>query len=646
MSMFQKFQGGLAESFNVQGALGGVLKQQQMTQAAMLDVAAKFDETNKQMANLRAGVEGILGNYPTDENGKPDSSAPKYVHDAYNAVKKEGGVAGMSASQMGAVLTGYQTGVAAEQQRYNSMVVQRNIRTMQEQDQLDEAYRKTQEEREKIAKEEEKDVTTKSTQKKVYDLSSVTGIADLASDAIRGAAKSGGLMGGIVKGAQALSKKSNRKNIEDAVGTIKDIAGKIVEGQQQDDFQKRKREADTRAIYETWQKRNAELSNEAVSLIGERARLRDEYGKDIFVPGINAYGIRIGDGTSAKPSPAVIAAQSSRLNEIDARLKRIKAEQDAGANIVAPAAQARGLTGFKGKKEPINLTVESDVYETEKIKIQRTQEAMLNDEYSIMTNYLRNNGGLPSNWSKGSFMQLKGYPSIQTIPIEGVGTYVSINGKGEIIKDTPMSIGDRTNIRDAAILAQQRTLNGIDLGGNSGYIFTGEIGSNNIKDVNTVREELGKSSMALKNVDVLIKIAEDASLLDKLLPGEITGMAGGISNTIAAANRTEIGGSGAWSEADEARLQKIVRDPTSLRNMAFRQETLASLRTYKQRLTDGIQTKGQTYGFKLSGTPQDKRRAEAAIQRARISYQTAMMQGKTKEEASEIAKATYSQSLE
>jgi len=681
MAIFGKYTGGIPEAFDVRGNWAGIHAQQKANQEEMIGLAKKFQDTQIMMDELRGKVGGILGAYELGEDGKPDPSAPKYVHDAFNAVKKEGGLAGMSASQMNAVISGYSTGLeadkakaAAKQNLYNSKVIDRNLRAMEEEDKLNEAYRKTQEEREKVSKEEEKEKKVPTKTQKSYDLTQPGEIARFAID-LADERRSASEGAGVIK-PDAFREKQPKakggtagwfnKKPSEIIAEAQAAAATADERARQAEVEAASKEADRRdasaALSELYAKRRGL----------EAASKQSPVVTNVVTPvpspsaGMPGGGSRFSGMFRAGPfeTTNLSGEQIRRFDEAKqaARLKSIKELEDVNSRIAQ--LEAAGVTGNPvkdagekpiqrtvsaapaTKKKEDKATIEATQYITEREKVQRTQEAILNDEYAIMTAYLKNNGGLPANWSKGSFMQLKGYPSIQTIPIEGVGTYVSINGKGELIKDTPMSIGDRASIRDAAILAQQRTLNGIDLGGNSGYVFTGEIGSNSIGDVNKVREELGKSSIALKNVDTLLRIAEDASMLDKLLPGEITGLAGGISNAIAAANRTEIGGSGAWSEADEARLQLIVRDPTKLRNMAFRAEAVSSLQAYKQRLTDGIKTKGQTYGFRLAGTPQDKRRAEAGIQRARIAYQTAMMSGKTKEEASEIARQSYSQSLE
>jgi hypothetical protein len=636
MANFQQFSGDLTAAFNVGNASQALIAQQKATSSEMIAQVERFNNTRMEMDAARAKVGGILSSYPTDDSGKPDISAPKYVHDAYNAVNKEGGLQQMSASQLNAVMTGYQTGMQVTQQRLQEMQTQRAIRQEEEQMRIDDAWRRTQEERNKVATEETKTTSVKTGTKEVasYDLSNAQGWGSLVSDTVQSVAKDG-----VLK--SLLKVKSTDANVGEIVKKAGQYLGEkiqVAEAEAQDkEFAQRKAQADTSAAMQASSAKRNELSRQLVELQAEKNRIKQEYGKPIQV----VYGVSGPGGIPVSQNVPLTAEQiqqqNNRLTAIDIETKRIQEEFSIDEKSMAPVYERRA-----GKVPQLNATlrVTQDTYETEQKTVQRSQELMLTDEYNIVTNHLKATGSLPSSWNRSAFMQMKGYPNIQQVEIPGVGQYVSINGKGELIKskDLQGDIGDQLKIRDATILAQQRSLNGTELAGGTGYRFTGEIRSSDIKDVNKVRMELGTSSNALANVDTLLRVAEDASLIDKLVPGEITGLAGSISNAIQAASRTEIGGSGAWSEQDQIRIDKIVRDPTSLKNMAFRQETIASIKAYRQRLLDGMNRSGSVYGFRMSGTPADARNAEARISRLRIAYQTAIASGKSQQEALLIAR--------
>lgn len=718
MANFQQFQGDLTGAFNVANQWQATIAQQKATSAEMLAQVERFNQTRMEMDAARAKVGGILSAYGTDEKGKPDASAPKYVHDAYNAINKEGGLQQMSASQLNAVLTGYQTGVAASQQRLQDMQVQKAIRAEEDQAKIDEAFRKTQEERDKIAKDEEvvskKEVSTT----KSYDITTPEGIRNFTIDYSK--AKEDARQGiGVLKkedwqrkqprvmGEAGWFAKSPAELISDAMAA----ASKQEEQKRKTEVEKAKTLAAAKVAESKLAELNArrvqqertlsDLKSQGIATRGydgiaegqtlafgdkvvkpsrrldvAKAELEYKDAKDKYESAQSEW-IRGGGGFGPKPENVnrlyvdyMAAAKRydiakghefsyQRARDLTPEeiqqfeTERSSAIADAEKQLTVTTSEIEKLQSVKSGPLPQSIRkpdkklsdvkkAELDVteYVEQRDRILKSQESMLTDEFNIITNHLKATGSMPSNWNRSTFMQMKGYPVIQQTEIPGVGMYVSVNGKGEIIKNKDLQgdIGDQLKIRDATLLAQQRSLNGTELAAGSGYRFTGEIRSNDIKDVNKVRMEIGTTSTALSNVDTLLRIAEDASLLDKLVPGEITGVASSISNAIQAASRTEIGGSGAWSEQDQMRIDKIVRDPTAIKNIAFRQETIASIKAYKQRLTDSLNRSGAVYGFRMSGTPNDARMAEARISRLRIAYQTALASGKNQQEALLVAR--------
>jgi len=98
MAIFGQYSGG--DSFNVAGNMDAVLKGQQNVHDTMLQAVEKFNTARQDMETLQKQTGAILSQYDVDDKGKPDATAPKYVHDLYKSVNNEGGVANMSRSQM------------------------------------------------------------------------------------------------------------------------------------------------------------------------------------------------------------------------------------------------------------------------------------------------------------------------------------------------------------------------------------------------------------------------------------------------------------------------------------------------------------------------------------------------------------------
>lgn len=107
MAPFDKFKPLGFDPFRVTDSAGSVIDEMKARDKAMIDNVESYTNAIAEMDKLRGGVEAILGNYEVDDSGKPSEAAPKYVHDAYGAVKKEGGLARMSKSQLSKVLQGY-----------------------------------------------------------------------------------------------------------------------------------------------------------------------------------------------------------------------------------------------------------------------------------------------------------------------------------------------------------------------------------------------------------------------------------------------------------------------------------------------------------------------------------------------------------
>ena len=116
MALYDNYKGS-GDAFNVNNAFGDVIDEMKARDKAVIDNVDAYIKANEEMDKLRGGVEAILSQYETDEKGNPSEAAPKYVHDAYKAAKKEGGLARMSKTQLAKVLQGYEVDGAERDRR-------------------------------------------------------------------------------------------------------------------------------------------------------------------------------------------------------------------------------------------------------------------------------------------------------------------------------------------------------------------------------------------------------------------------------------------------------------------------------------------------------------------------------------------------
>jgi hypothetical protein len=199
-----------------------------------------------------------------------------------------------------------------------------------------------------------------------------------------------------------------------------------------------------------------------------------------------------------------------------------------------------------------------------------------------------------------------------------------------------MSLADEQTMWKAGEFAKARNLNGVTA---NGFRFSGEVRVGDIDKANTVKQEIFTSTRALASVDRMLEIAENASLFDKLLPTEISGIAQSLTNAAQSANRTEIGGSGAWSNQDQIYMDKVIRDPSSGFNAIFSTQAIASLREYRSRLLAGMVDKGTAYGFAFErGGNNDG--LDSSMSQFRVRFNSALARNMTEQEALEYAKGT------
>ena len=688
MAIFGQYQGGMGGDFNVGANMKDVLNEQNKTHQSMLDAVAKYNGAKEEMTTLQGQVGSVLANYKVDETGKPDASAPKYVHDLFGAVNKEGGVANLSRTQMMAGLKAYETGFGIEAQKQKlrtnqlanditELQLQTALRAQKEAERIREAQNNPELKAkiEAIKKEGTKDVKKVVKQIKVagetvnYTAEEMTPLLEALKEAQAEGDKTkiadaedniGRLLHSktsvgqeevddefIEEGGGTWTKKKNEKfkpymSARQAAGVTELKAGEAPpsptlptellksfsaselkkynlakEGTAANELAKLKidelalqpRGITTRNVGPPIGRKVTEdvYNNPATQAVYEQ--VKDLDGEIKLLRSQNRTGIIVNFGGSPgiPQKPIQLNAQEKNANEIkirqlEARKKPLLAQIDEMENapLRAAAAAKKQVAPYAGGSIEASRATWQDVEGVVQEKYQRTLDEQTNDEFAIMTNYFQATGGVPSTFTKEAFYASKGIQRPMVVPA-GYG-YVAAtgpDGKTHFLADKSMessqlSVTDSEKMWKAGEFSKARNLNGLTV---NGYTFNGEVRVGDIDQANKVKDGVFKTTRALSALDSLIDIAENKSMFSKLLPTEVSGIAQALNNTVQAANRTEVGGSGAWSNQDQVNLDKIIRDPSSAHNVIFSSQAVASLKEYRKRLEQSMVDSGQVYGF-------------------------------------------------
>lgn len=804
MGIFQEYSGNLNNDFQVAQGMQNVIKQQQMTHEAMLGAVEKFNTARDEMKQLQAQTGAVLAAHSVDENGKPDDTAPKYVHDLYNAVNKEGGIANMSRSQMISGLKAYETGTSVEANRLQIDAQRIKVDEMKaaiaERNAIREAKRRADEAIKQLGT--TKDVTTKeivsqivvdgekvsiptdkvnplmerlkkardtkdtveenritdeieqliyehssrskptievankagqnpnddsaedyegSTTKINKDYKPFVSASSIAKqkefpverdpetgEVIKSGPPSPSIDQNVVKAfkestfgdytklqnAKAALEKYNKENltpeeqqtldessIRVAGGSLNQTGKPTTKSQKSINNSLRISKIDdelkfllspnyskwngnphgaANQPFEKWgvgEKKSQEQiekdKNKAKKLLSEKQSLLREQSVVSDLPqGSSLHLIditkRIDDlrkngVTSQNPQTRLNSTRelksllkeknkllgitelsdSEEIARKEAQAKLLTERQSLTENVANAASQMGKPFQIEGNRIE---NIEGEVTRTvQKSMIEQTQ-----DEYNIVTNHLKQiNGYVPENWNLQMYAMSKGIVMPSVTDLGNGHSYVQVGGTGQIVANAVQSTG--MSLRDGKLLAEAQRLgqaSNMNLSVN-GFNFNGSINVNDVDMANKVKDGIFKNTRAISSVNQLLDIAENSSLWDKITPSEVKGIALAIQNQIQAAGRTEIGGSGAWSEQDQARIDKIVQDPTSLFNIVFAKQCIASLKGYRDRITTALNDQGTVYGFKV----QSAQNQQQNVQQARVAYWTAKSMGKSDEEA-------------
>jgi len=766
MAIFGQYQGGMGQDFNVGGNMDAVLKQQQNTHQSMLDAVNKFSQAREEMSTLQQQTGAILSEYGVDEKGKPDDTAPKYVHDLFKNVNKEGGIANLSRTQLVSGLKAYETGTQVESQRQNQafnaqklrqatltnditeMQMQAALKQEKENQRIRDAYNnpEVRDAASKIATEGERSVdkvtkeilikgeTVKFTKEEIAPILQRLNDARLNEnkEAEQNALDDIGRMlhGKTSKGRESninildqldengmlmteevknpdyvpyqtsrdVAKLTERKVGQNTNPTIPDTLLRGIANKELD-----KLKASTVGTTSNTEKQRI-LDKVASTPIGAVEVSTQKVGDKVIGKGFsNPYlpkttllwknpktqkiqeevdsidkeiaevnrdldpkiqGRRVSNVTSslehwknAKPSLTLsqkniqenVAKWQSEKDTLEESLislgkqrKQKQVEIDASENAALSAATkaSKAIVPYTGGEVPASADSWKPVIEKVQEKYKRTLDEQTNDEFNIMNNYFEKTGGVPATFTKEAFYASKGIQRPMVVSAGGGYVYAEgRDGKGHFLEDktgqsSQMSYTDQERLWKAGEFSKARNLNNLTV---NGYTFRGEVRVGDIDQANKVKDGVFKTTRALSALDSLIDIADNKSMFEKLLPTEVSGIAQALANTVQAANRTEVGGSGAWSNQDQANIDKIIRDPSKGHNAIFTSQTIASLKAYRTRLEQSMVDSGSIYGFAFERNG-GQGSMSSQVGQFRIQYATGMAKFGDPAQALEYAK--------
>lgn len=727
MAIFGQYSGG--DSFNVAGNMDAVLKGQQNIHDTMLQAVEKFNTARQDMETLQKQTGAILSQYDVDDKGKPDATAPKYVHDLYKAVNNEGGVANMSRSQMIAGIKAYETGFGVEAKQVElagaregvrAKKAQNDILEMQyneakkareEQARIKEALAKTEEAR-KAAREAKKTGETKERfavkvgkEDIEVDTKEITPLLDAVSTAEKitdpkereRAIKDANMaVEKYLYSKSRISKEYSQDPISAEDGDGIEQAGvknplyrkfqSAFEDPTQTEFNLTKGErpldptiarGTTTAYIRTElakQKALRDLTEEKKGLDVDLAKwnagqteVTDGYSgvtwKQDNDPEVEKLKLKIsgvqsaieyntrgaegkeimgsyGAGYTAKTEKEKLEFRQTvveKRKELKLLEEKLAARQTKLKDAVTKATTP--VTEYKAGSVTISPEGYREEYRNTQVQMVKSMQEQTDDEFAIMSNFFKANGGMPDSFTKEAFYQMKGIANPISVPLGGGNRYVEYRGEKKIVQDVQgqgMSVADEEKMWKAGEFAKARNLNGVTA---NGFRFSGEVRVGDIDRANKVKEELFTSTRALQSVDRMIEIAENSSMFEKLLPTEISGIAQSLTNAAQSANRTEIGGSGAWSNQDQVYMDKVIRDPSSGFNSIFSTQAIASLKEYRSRLLNGMVDKGTAYGFAFERGGNEEG-LDSSMSQFRVRFNSALARNMTEQEALEYAKGT------
>lgn len=298
---------------------------------------------------------------------------------------------------------------------------------------------------------------------------------------------------------------------------------------------------------------------------------------------------------------------------------------------VAPKATSKPL--LKAKPKPKAESQQDVVNYKPQLK---SDDEKITEEYGQLTSRLRALGSVPLNWSEDTFRQMRGYaPKIKVIP-QGGFALIGIGDKWQVMKtggENQMSPSELAShekhlmLKDAIRTDKMTTKK---------WTFAGDIRTTETDTAGKVKKSVLDTTRALDALDKLIEVGQDTGFWDSITPTERAGIIEGVTNSVQAAGRTEIAGSGAFSEQDAKKLESIVPSLASISGAVFKETTLSKLKTYRERMAQQVRDIGRTWGFQVSeATDTGLTPEQTAFMRDK--YREFIKQGYSHEDAKQLA---------
>ena len=265
----------------------------------------------------------------------------------------------------------------------------------------------------------------------------------------------------------------------------------------------------------------------------------------------------------------------------------------------------------------------------------KSDDEKIAEEYGMLTSRLQGLGGVPMNWSEDTYRQMRGYaPKIKIVQQGGIAL-VGIGDKWQVIKtgaENQMSPSELATTEKHAVWKDSiRT----DRLSNAKWTFRGDIRTTEADTAGKVKKAVTDSTRALEALDKLIDLGE-TGFWDSITPSDKAGVIEGVTNSVQAAGRTEIAGSGAFSEQDAKKLESIVPSMASITGAVFREKSLTMLKTYRERMAMQVADIGRTWGFEVKET-KNAGLTEPQIAAIRGAYTELIKQGYNHEDAKKLA---------
>lgn len=636
MAIFGNSGADVGSAFNVRANIDALSNETLKTNQAIMDMAGKFQQTNEDMAKLRSTTTQILSQYGTDEKGKPSLAAPKYIHDIYKQVQKEGGVEGLSKSSLMQAIQGYETGYQIENQRQSVLHNQRAGEL--EQIQLEEAKLKAQEQRKMI---EANDLANQTEVSKTKQLTT----SSVEKKTVKSSEYGTNLVAGYeAQNAPKIFKPNAYGSKPAPLNYASVLKGSGLDTADRDSLKTQLQRTET---ITSASEKNANLASQIASMEERLKQLRTTtVTSDFSYPApnssmssippstIGSYGI--GPKITTPKNLQQIKADEEEEKLILGNIAKARAvyQQNSQDLITATKTLPYGLRPAEEAKPKSATVTEYPKVTSTTTTIDKSEDEIIKEEYGVLTSRLKSLGKLPLNWSEDTFRQMRGYsPKVEYKVSNGV-PIIGFGGKWEIasnmMKQPTVSeqiAMEKQSVYKSAIRSDRLS--------DDNWEFQGDM---RVDDANTAGK-IGKEAKDLtRSIDALDRLIDlgNTGKWDSLLPTQKAGIIDALTNSVRAAGRTEIAGSGAFSEKDADYLNSVIPSFASLSGTAFREQAIAKLTEYRERIQKKVTDFGTAYGFSVqrkqnSGLGADQ---EAEL---KFIYTNLLKQGLPAEQARQMA---------